>query len=583
MSKKHISRLAAIMVAKGIEQVVVSPGSRNAPVIILFGANKALRLISVTDERSAGFFALGLAMQSGKPVALLCTSGSAVLNYAPAIAEAYYQKIPLLIITADRPVHLIDQGDSQTIRQSNIYANYIKKSFNLPVTIQTEKDEWYFDRLVNEAIDRTLYPAPGPVQVNLPLDEPLYDINLPTEEPKVRIIDFIPGNASLDSQKLDWLAVRWMSSKAKLVLVGQMQPDPQIRALLKKLAADPSVAVLTESTSNLPEPEFINCIDRTLAQIPPEKNEEYKPEILLTIGGAIVSKKIKAMLRTKKPPQHWHINDDPEEFHYDTYQSLTSTIALKPEEFLQQLLTKVAHKDPAELTGNLKSAAHETEGETGYARKWKEADELSARRHTSYMNNLVFSDMKAYEHIFNQMPDGTSVHLANSTPVRYGQLFNQNPSLSFFSNRGTSGIDGCSSTAAGFAYNCQEPVVLITGDIGFFYDSNALWNSNLPGNFRIIVINNGGGNIFRIIDGPAGYKELEPYIETQHQLETAGIAANFNIPYYRVQNEEELKKQMQLFLAPQSSGRPALLEVITNNKISVQALKDYFCFLRTNE
>ena len=258
MSKKHISRLAAIMVAKGIEQVVVSPGSRNAPVIILFGAIKALRLISVADERSAGLFALGLAMQSHKPTALLCTSGSAVLNYAPAIAEAYYQKIPLLVITSDRPVELIDQGDSQTIRQSNVYANYIRKSFNLPVTIKTEKDEWYFDRLVNEAIDRTLYPAPGPVQVNLPLDEPLYDINLPAEVSGVRVIEHIRGTAILDSPALDAFAGGWNRSSSKLILAGQLSPNRQIKELLKELAADPSVAVLTESTSNLTEPEFIN-------------------------------------------------------------------------------------------------------------------------------------------------------------------------------------------------------------------------------------------------------------------------------------------------------------------------------------
>ncbi len=572
MSKKHISRLAAIMVAKGMEQVVVSPGSRNAPVIILFGANKALRLISVADERSAGFYALGLALQSHKPVALLCTSGSAVLNYAPAIAEAYYQKIPLLIITADRPAELIDQGDSQTIRQPNVYANYIRKSFNLPVSIQTEKDELYFDRIVNEAIDRTQHPAAGPVQLNLPLDEPLYDIKLPDEEPIVRIIEFITGTTALDSSVLNRLATHWKSAASKLILAGQMSPNRQIRELLKKLAADPTVAVLTESTSNLNEPEFINCIDRTLAQIPPEKNEEFKPEILLTIGGAIVSKKIKAMLRTMQPIQHWHVNADPEEFHYDTYQSLNSTIALQPEVFLQQLVSKI-HELGKSVTD---AADHAT-----YALKWKQADEVSARRHAEFMKSLEFSDMKVYEHIFNQLPESTCVHLANSTPVRYGQLFNHNPSLSFYSNRGVSGIDGCSSTAAGFAYNHQRPVVLITGDIGFFYDSNALWNSNLPGNFRIIVINNGGGNIFRIIDGPIGYPELEPYIETHHQLETAGIAANFNIPYYRVQNEEELKGRMQLFLAPQSSGRPALLEVITNNKISAQKLKDYFCYLRT--
>lgn len=572
MSKKHISRLAAIMVAKGIEQVVVSPGSRNAPVIILFGANKALQLISVADERSAGFFALGLAMQSHKPVTLLCTSGSAVLNYAPAIAEAYYQKIPLLVITADRPADLIDQGDSQTIRQQNVYANYIRKSFNLPVTIQTDKDEWYFDRLVNEAVDRTQYPAPGPVQLNLPLDEPLYNINLPAEQPEVRVISYIPGITGIDVPTLDELTNHWNKASSKLILVGQMPPDGEIRQLLKELAADPTVAVLTESTSNLTEPEFINCIDRTLAQIPPERNDEFKPDILLTIGGAIVSKKVKAMLRNMQPQQHWHINPDPEDFHYDTYQSLTSTIALKPEVFLQQLLSKDAHKGVAAMSG-----------QTSYSLKWKQADELSAMRHTVFMNSLKFSDLKVYEHIFNRLPEASSIHLANSTPVRYGQLFNLRPSLTFYSNRGVSGIDGCNSTAAGFAYNQHGPVVVITGDIGFFYDSNALWNTNLPGNFRIIVINNGGGNIFRIIDGPNGYDELEPFIETNHQLETAGIAANFNIPYYRVQSEEDLIEQLPVFFAPQASGRPALLEVITNNKLSAQTLKDYFCFLRSKE
>lgn len=596
MSKKHISRLAAIMVAKGMEQVVVSPGSRNAPVIILFGANKALQLISVADERSAGFFALGLAMQSHKPVALLCTSGSAVLNYAPAIAEAYYQKIPLLVITADRPAELIDQGDSQTIRQQNVYANYIRKSFNLPVTIQTDKDEWYFDRLVNEAVDRTLYPAPGPVQLNLPLDEPLYDINLPTEQPEVRVISYIHGTTGLGVPTLEELTNHWNQAASKLILTGQMPPNGEVRQLLKELAADPTVAVLTESTSNLNEPEFINCIDRTLAQIPPERNNEFKPDILLTIGGAIVSKKVKAMLRAMQPEQHWHINADPEDFHYDTYQSLTSTIALQTEVFLKQLLSIVVHKGVPAMSEN---TLHTTAGGSAtfaanksdtypavnipYALKWKQADELSAKRHADFMNNLQFSDMKVYEHIFNQLPEASSVHLANSTPVRYGQLFNLQPSLTFYSNRGVSGIDGCNSTAAGFASNKQGPVVVITGDIGFFYDSNALWNTNLPTTFRIIVINNGGGNIFRIIDGPTGYDELEPFIETNHHLETAGIAANFNIPYFRAKNEEELLEQLPLFFAPQASGRPALLEVITNNKLSAQTLKDYFCFLRTKE
>lgn len=575
MSKQHISRLAAIMVAKGIEQVVVSPGSRNAPVIILFAANPQLHLLSVADERSAAFFALGLAIQSGKSVALLCTSGSAVLNYAPAIAEAYYQKVPLLVITADRPIELIDQGDSQTIRQQNIYANYIRKSFNLPVEVKSANDEWYFDRIVNEAIDRTLYPAPGPVQLNLPLDEPLYDIDTNVTGIQPRIIEYIAGKVNLDPMHLDLLVKKWNSASSKLIIAGQMSPlNGSTGKLLAALAKDPTVVVLTECTSNLPNPGFINCIDRTLAQIPVDKNDEFKPQILITLGGAIVSKKVKAMLRSMHPEQHWHINPDTDDFHFDTYKSLTITLSLKPEDFLQQLLESLNHSKPVKKDQSEMMS---------YSARWKEADRISTERHEKFLANLPFSDMKAYEHIFANLPEGTGLHLGNSTPVRYGQLFTHKQGIAFYGNRGTSGIDGCASTAAGFAIKHKGLTLVITGDIGFFYDSNALWNNNIKESFRVIVINNGGGNIFRIIDGPTGYDELEPFIETRHHLETSGIAANFNFEYFRADNEESLKEKLPLFLAAQPSGRPALLEVVTDNIISSNTLKEYFRYLKKND
>ncbi len=620
MGKQHISRLAAIMVAKGISQVVVSPGSRNAPIIILFGANKNLQMLSVADERSAGFFALGLAMKSGKPVALLCTSGSAILNYAPAVAEAYYQRIPLLVITADRPIELIDQGDSQTIRQENAYANYIRKSFNLPLNVDSPNKAWYFDRLVNEAIDRTQYPAPGPVQLNFPLDEPLYDLGPIDAEPEVKVITYLQGETHLDAPAIDILAEQWNKATSKLIIVGQMSPGSQTLEMLKTLANDPTVVVLTESISNHTDDDFINCIDRTLAQIPIDKNKEFAPELLLTLGGAIVSKKVKAMLRNMLPAIHWHLDNDPESFHYDTYKSLTVTLALKPEIFLEQMLISGnerrtpdftdainaalewdhAGQDKAVQTNSIqKNAIENNTGQNithqssinpensskpvklnGYAERWKQASETSAARHKEFLETVAFSDLKVYEHIFSQLPSSASVHLGNSTPVRYGQLFDQKPDVAFYSNRGTSGIDGCSSTAAGFAFNHNGLTVVITGDIGFFYDSNALWNNNLPDAFRVILINNGGGNIFRIIEGPCGYDALEPFIETRHSLEASGIAANFNINYYRAGNEEELLKQLPQFLAPQASKRPAMLEVVTNNEISAQTLRDYFEYLR---
>lgn len=572
MSKEHIRRLAEIMVAKGIEQVVVSPGSRNAPVIILFGAGKKLKLLSVTDERSAGFFALGLAMQSKKTVALLCTSGSAVLNYAPAVAEAYYQKIPLLLLTADRPIELIDQGDSQTIRQQNVFANYMRKSFNLPVAVSTDGDRWYCDRIINEAIDRTQFPSPGPIQLNIPLDEPLYDLDTNSSAPPVKIISYYKGNPVLDESIINTLREQWNAASSKIILTGQMSPSSRMNELMAALSKDPSVSILTETTSNLQGQGFINCIDRTLAVIPPDKNDEYKPALLLTFGGAIVSKKIKAMLRQMHPEKHWHISIDPEEFHYDTYKSLTLTIAVQPEYFFEKVLIK-------QSIGYL-SVPATAETDNSYSSKWAGAAKVTEQRHKEYTDKVAFSDFLVYDRLFRQLPAGTAIHLGNSTPVRYAQLFDHTSQLAFYANRGTSGIDGSTSTAAGFAYNYKGTTLLITGDVGFLYDSNGLWNPNLPATLRVIVINNGGGNIFRIIDGPTGHEELEPYIETRHSIETSGIAANFNIPYYRATNEEELSAQIPKFFSSQPDSRPAILEVITNNEVSAKTLKDYFAFLR---
>ncbi|HLN52325.1 MAG TPA: 2-succinyl-5-enolpyruvyl-6-hydroxy-3-cyclohexene-1-carboxylic-acid synthase [Lentimicrobium sp.] len=601
MSKQHIIRLASIMVAKGIRQVVVSPGSRNAPAIILFGANKKLELISIPDERSAGFFALGLSLQSGHTTAILCTSGSALLNYAPAISEAYYQRIPLLVITADRPIEMIDQGDSQTIRQQNIYANYIRKSFNAPVEIRSKNDEWYFDRMINEAIDRTHYPVSGPVQVNLPLDEPLYDLKATKPAAEIKIIDYVEGIRRISDKKIKELVAKWQSSSSKLMIAGQMPPNKAIHQLLVELAADPSVVVFTECTSNLPGNIFINCIDRTLSQVPIRKNDEFKPDLLVTLGGAIVSKKVKAMLRDMHPSQHWHIDPDPDSFHFDTYKCLTSTLDISPVEFLSQLiqstkpiatLNPVGYQKPGyeieKPSGrNLKKSIGFMKEEpvemlAGYSHKWKSAEKTAEERHKKYLEKLEFTDLKAYEVIFSRIPSNASIHLANSTPVRYGQLFEHRDDVSFYANRGTSGIDGCASTAAGFAFNQKGPVILITGDIAFFYDSNALWNNKLPSNLRIIVFNNGGGNIFRIIDGPAGYDELEPYIETRHHLNAEGIAANFNIDYYKALTEKELADQLQAFFDEQKSNRPAILEIFTDNKLSAQTLREYFGFLRKN-
>lgn len=558
--KEQISLLAMLMTEKGITHVVVSPGSRNAPVIIILSQYEQLKLVSIADERSAGFYALGIALTTGKPVALVCTSGSASLNYAPAIAEAYYQKVPLLVITADRPEEWIDQGDGQTIRQERVFANYIRKSYHLPVSAGSPDSLWYTGRLLNEATDRCLYPAAGPVHINLPLAEPLYNIAKEPSLPAVRNIRMASCETVVSETEVKRLTTLWNNAGRKLILTGQLALNPPLQSALDQLATDESVIVLTETTSNLYNPAFIGCIDRVIDGLDETAAAEFRPDILLTFGGAVVSKKIKSLIRKMKPAEHWHVGDDPEEFYLDTYQSLTLTIPAKAEVFAGQLAARCVSRPGS------------------YQRLWHDRSSFRKQLHNSFASTTQYSDFLVYDVLFKRIPENTWVHLSNSTPVRYAQLFDHKPGFLTAANRGTSGIDGCVSTAAGAASVSANPVTVISGDVGFLYDSNALWNQQLDARFRIVLINNGGGNIFRILEGPADFPALEAYIETAHQYSAEGLVSAFGLNYFKANDLQSLLPALDEFF-DYSRQKAAVLEIFTPNIVSAQVLKDYFKFL----
>ncbi len=557
--KVHLYRMAEIMFRKGIQHVVVSPGSRNAPAIIQFSRHGQLKLTSIVDERSAGFYALGMAIELKQTVALLCTSGSAAINYGPAIAEAYYQKVPLLVITADRPVAWIDQGDGQTIRQPHLFANYVHKSFQIPEHLNTQTDLWYFDRTMNEAIDRTHTPVMGPVHVNIPLDEPLYELEVPGEMPELRLIELAGTTPSIAPERMKALAETWNASPRKMILVGQMSPKPNLEEALRRLSDDPSVIVLTETTSNMSSTFWVGCIDRVIEGLTAQ-DTNFAPEMLLTFGDAIVSKKIKALLRQMKPRHHWHVSSDASEYYLDTYQSLTLTLPVDSLSFIPTL---------ARLARPLDS---------DYRSLWQQRNLERKLKHQQYYSTIPYSDFRVFGLLIQHLPPDSQVHLANSTPVRYAQLFDYEQPLVFRSNRGTSGIDGCVSTAAGAAAVNPAIATVITGDIGFLYDSNALWNNQLAPNLRIVVINNRGGNIFRVLPGPDKYAEMEPYLETAHSYSARGIALSFGVPYFTASGEEELLKVIPEFYA--TTGKPGLLEIFTPAALSAEVLLNYFKFLK---
>lgn len=535
-----------ICMAKGVNHIVISPGSRNAPLTIGFASNPNFKCYSIADERSAGFFALGIAQQINKPVALLCTSGSALLNYYPAVAEAFYSQIPLIVISADRPLDKIDIGDGQTIRQRNVFENHSLYNANL-----TEEASEANDHQINEAINKA-FTKKGPAHINVPFEEPLYEtVKKPMVDPTISAYAKFYKNISPE----DIIASTniWNSARKKLILVGVNQPNEIDEEILNALAKDPSVVVMTETTSNLHHPTFLSNIDTIITPFREKDFKAFQPEILVTFGGLIVSKRIKAFLRAHKPEHHWHI--DPLRA-YNTFGSLAHHFETNPNDFFAQILpfTKPVKSNYFELGQSIK----------------KKREGL----HQKYMAMTPFSDLKAFSQIIPALPKDSMLQVSNSAAIRYGQLFAIDDSISVYCNRGTSGIDGSTSTAVGAAVGSEKQTTLITGDIGFLYDSNALWNNYIPKNFKIIVINNGGGGIFRILPGHQENKVFNTYFETSHKLTAEHLAKMYGLDYFTANDETALQTGLQSLFS--QNGKPCILEVFTPEKENDKILKDYF-------
>lgn len=548
-TKKEVQVLAALMLEKGISDVVISPGSRNAPLINTFDALPEFRCFNIVDERSAAFFAMGLALRLGRPVAVACTSGSAMLNYAPAAAEAYYQKIPLLLLTADRPREWVDQSDGQTIQQAGTLDNVVKKSVNLTGGMRDEAEEWFNTRVLNEALNALVDVDNGPVHINLPFAEPLYD-TVDVALPQVKSITLNRGMAQVDVSTLKDLQEEWEAAPRKLVIVGQMQPDENLQGLLNQLANDDAVVVLSEKTSNIKGDKILDSIDNLLFA-----NDEaaLAPDLLITLGGQIVSKKIKSWLRQHNAQGHWHFSAAAEV--QDTFMSLTRVLSISP---LSVLLN---------LTPTSNAA---------YAQQWQALNSRTQKLHKEYAASLEFCDFTVFDALIHNIPAGAVLHLANSTPVRYAQLFPMQDVV-YQSNRGTSGIDGVISTATGYAHDDERLNILVVGDLSFFYDSNGLWNKHFPQNLKIVLINNGGGGIFRFIDGPSRMLASEEHFVAKHQTQAEGIVSAYNLEFKRANSQDEFEKGFQELL---DENKAAVLEVNTPAEESAQALRGYFKFLK---
>ncbi|MGA9638903.1 2-succinyl-5-enolpyruvyl-6-hydroxy-3-cyclohexene-1-carboxylic-acid synthase [Flavobacterium sp.] len=537
-----------LCLAKGVTTIVISPGSRNAPLTIGFVNNPNFQCYSIADERCAAFFALGIAQQTKEPVAVVCTSGSAVLNYYPAVAEAFYSQIPLIVISADRPQDKIDIGDGQTIRQQKVFSNHSLYNANLIEDLEVHN---HYE--INKAIDAARLQR-GPVHINAPFEEPLYET---TSELSVAITvsAFAKEPLLIEKYELEDCVSLWNKARKKLILVGVNAPNDIDQAIIESWAQDPSVVIMTETTSNLHHPSFINNIDTIITPFTAVDFENFQPDILVTFGGMIVSKRIKAFLRKYVPQEHWHVD---ELRGYDTFDALTKHIKTSPSLFFNSLLP---------LTQKVESDYFDTMEAISMLRNQKTAE---------YLAKIPFSDFKVFDKIISVLPKNSQLQISNSSAIRYAQLIAIDPSIEVFCNRGTSGIDGSTSTAIGAAVASAKQGTLITGDVSFLYDSNGLWNNYIPKNFKIILINNGGGGIFRILPGHQETNVFNTFFETTHQLTAEHLATMFGFDYQIADSDESLKHGLQLLF--EKNEQPCILEIFTptldNDKILLQFFKE---------
>lgn len=563
--KDSCNIIVALLQKHGVKDVVVSPGSRNAPLVVALARTESIRKTVIVDERCAAFVALGMcAAKNGETaVAIVCTSGTAMLNYAPAIAEAYYRHLPLIVISADRPMEWIDQDDSQTLRQYEALSNYVKKSYNIPTRCDEDNVKWYVNRMVNDAIITAITGRRSPVHINVQLDEPLNSFKELTSA-EHRVITAPDITHKLSDCFIKELISKLLIAKKVLIVAGfQNEPDNNWvnKAHLNTITSTlNNVAILTESIANINCGKAIGNIDRTLSVMTDADRAKLRPEVVITVGGALISRHIKKYLRENRPQEHWHIGVT--DTTIDCFQALTMRVEMHPSDFFEQ------------ICNTLKTlSCEEIPNEANYAAEWHNLDVRAKASHERYVSKISWSDMKAFSIILPRI--NGNLHLSNGTPIRYQQLFDYNSGISQVRcNRGVSGIDGSTSTAIGHAIATTGNTILITGDLSAQYDIGALAINGIPARFKMIVMCNGGGGIFRFINSTSGLPELEEYFVTHPRLPLKQLAEGYGFTFYQATDEASLEAVLGEFMS--QDKKPAILSVVTPPQESADILKNYF-------
>lgn len=548
--------ISEVFSAHKVEYAIICSGSRSAPLTLSFVRNTKIKPIFIFDERSAAFIALGIAQRLNKPVVLICTSGTAAQNFAPAVTEAFYQQIPLLVLTADRPKEWIGQRDGQAIKQEQIFEPNIIKSYSIQIADNHDDNNWYLNRILNEAILKSTSSESGPVHINFGFREPFYpEKNKVGNSENVQIIKRFDTHKSINKNIWDDFVSLLIQYPKKLIVVGQMLPNNEFNTALNSFVNDNKLPIIADINSNF---QFIdNAINYSDLIVSSENENQLsglKPDLLITFGRELVSKNLKKFLRNYKPACHIHVQERDEII--DTFQTITHLAPVSPESFVNELVNRV----------NIASSKK-------YLELWKQKNSEQKLLLEEFIEQNKNSELGILHSIIQYIPEDSVLHTANSLSVRYLNLISSPTTLNYC-NRGTSGIDGCTSTAIGSAIVSDEIVTLITGDVAFFYDSNAFWNDFVPKNLRIIIINNNGGAIFRSVEGAKQQPELETYFVGKNKRTAQLIAKEFDIDYHNYSNQIPDNEVLLAFFS--KSKKAKIMEIQTEN---IQN-QDFFVKLR---
>ena len=553
-NKPVVQKIIQECLNHGIKHVVFSPGSRNAPFAISFDVHPDFKTHVIHDERVAAFYALGISQTLQQSVALCCTSGSAVLNYFPAISEAFYREQRLLVISADRPKRLINKGHGQTIMQHQVFGKHVKHSLSIE-DINGKMNH----NSITDFFGKMQESPFRPMHLNIHLEEPLYEVSdIHTQKEKVNKIAKNKENVlSLSKDE-----IQIFEDQKILVLCGQGYTDPILKRALVDFNKNSNVVVLNENTSGINDSSFVNCIDRTLNAITPKSEKRFVPDILISIGGAIVSKRIKSFFIKNAPKQHIAINKS--NIGIDIFLRLDNHYQCHPASFFTLLNKK------ATLLNN-----------KNYKATWNQLDYQIKDRIPGFFNKKQKdTDLEVFHALYQTLPEQCILHMGNSSVVRYMQLFDPVPNVHYEANRGTSGIDGCTSTAIGSAIaSPSKQHILISGDVSFVYDSNALWTDPFPKNIKIVVIDNKGGGIFKIIDGSKSSNQLERYFEAKHSANATDIAKGFGLQVYDSKKNMDYQEKIIDFF---QDDKAQILVLETDSNQNPLELEQFFKHLKND-